>query len=291
MYYDAHAHLQLGNNSKKKIENFQSMVAKYSMAAVVCNSTCEDDFEDVGLLQAQFKEHVIPCYGVHPWYIDRCKTGWLARLKVRLEKDERAFIGEIGLDKKRNFGAKQKEIFENQLKLVFNLCRPASVHCVKCHGTMFDILKKYMPRPEKKGIAKRPSLLFHDWSGSPEMTRMFVKNFPNIYFSFSTPVSGKKLGGVPINRVLAETDDKDPTSILKTYEELSLHFKKSKSEMICILQQNFVHCFDLPIISSADNPVDVHEKVDKTQCISARIFFLATLACLSLSSLPSIIYS
>ena len=291
MYYDAHAHLQLGNNSKKKIENFQSMVAKYSMAAVVCNSTCEDDFEDVGLLQAQFKEHVIPCYGVHPWYIDRCKTGWLARLKVRLEKDERAFIGEIGLDKKRNFGAKQKEIFENQLKLVFNLCRPASVHCVKCHGTMFDILKKYMPRPEKKGIAKRPSLLFHDWSGSPEMTRMFVKNFPNIYFSFSTPVSGKKLGGVPINRVLAETDDKDPTSILKTYEELSLHFKKSKSEMIFILQQNFVHCFDLPIISSADNPVDVHEKVDKTQCISARIFFLATLACLSLRSLPSIIYS
>ena len=36
---------------------------------------------------------------------------------------------------------------------------------------------------------------------------------------------------------------------------------------------------------------DVHEKVDKTQCISARIFFLATLACLSLRSLPSIIYS
>ena len=86
MYYDAHAHLQLGNNSKKKIENFQSMVAKYSMAAVVCNSTCEDDFEVVGLLQAQFKEHIIPCYGVHPWYIDRCKTGWLARQKSSLVK-------------------------------------------------------------------------------------------------------------------------------------------------------------------------------------------------------------
>ena len=117
MYYDAHAHLQLGRNCERKIENFKSMVAKCLMAAVVCNSTCEDDFEVVGLLQAQFKEHIIPCYGVHPWYIDRCKTGWLARLKIRLENDERAFIGEIGLDKKSTKIKKTKNPNIQKLKL------------------------------------------------------------------------------------------------------------------------------------------------------------------------------
>ena len=92
------------------------------------------------------------------WYIDNCKLGWLERLKSRLIHSEHALIGEIGLDKKRSYGLKQKEIFESQLKLALELNRPASIHCVRCHGTMFEILKQYLRLPAKKSQETRKQM-------------------------------------------------------------------------------------------------------------------------------------
>ena len=287
MYHDAHAHLQIGENSDEKIKQYENMCKNQLSGQIICNATSEQDFEEIELLSKKFEGQVIPSYGIHPWFIDNCTEGWLERLKLRLQNDKSALIGEIGLDKKRKYGNRQKEIFESQLKLVLELRRPASIHCVKCHGTMFDILKKILYINDATSTKKLkhvlvdnlPPLLLHGWSGSFDMSKMYVRNFPNIYYSFSLPLRKKSLEGIPISRVLAETDDQDPVKIQMVYKELAIFYKKSNAEMINIVNKNFKDCFQ-----STSN---INRKIaTTTKCIanctdaSRKKHFLSTIAIL-----------
>lgn len=297
MYYDSHSHLQLGNDSDEKKKNYEVLLEKNVIGHLICNSTSEQDYKHVEELSNQF-DNVIPSYGIHPWYIDSCKLGWLERLKSRLIHSEHAFIGEIGLDKKRSYGLKQKKIFESQLKLALELNRPASIHCVRCHGTMFEILKKYLPLPADKSRGTRkeirkesffPPLLLHGWSGSHDMSKMFVRNFPNVYYSFSVPLRTESLKGIPINRVLAETDDKDPSSIQNAYRELAVYFGKSEKEMIVILNRNFEECFlkERNLILK-DNIKGTKKEKDHNSSVEIIFYFLPAVAIVMMIGILSI---
>ena len=41
---------------------------------------------------------MVPSYGLHPWHVAAAAPGWLARMRVRLEANPRAALGEAGLD-------------------------------------------------------------------------------------------------------------------------------------------------------------------------------------------------
>ena len=96
------------------------------------------------------REYAVPGFGVHPWQAHEVTAGWQARLAARLVDHPGALVGEIGLCKcARNLrgpGAKarvwplQVEAFQQQLNIAARLRRPASVHCVKAHGTLLDCL-------------------------------------------------------------------------------------------------------------------------------------------------------
>ncbi len=298
MYHDSHAHLQLGNNSDEKLKNYENMYRKNLIGQMICNSTSENDFKEIEILSNQFKNRIIPCYGVHPWYIDHCTDGWLGRLKTRLINHPQSLVGEIGLDKKRNYGVKQKEIFESQLKLAIELKRPASIHCVRCHGTMFEILKKHLRvNYDNNEIMKKrnsmlkddlPPMLLHGWSGSYDMSKMFALTFPNIYYSFSVPLRLKSLKGIPINRVLAETDDTDPINIQNAYKELAKYYKKSESEIIHIVNKNFIDCFGTKNIENerSDHDDDGTTITNSNRQLRRKIYYYASLVILlSINSL------
>ena len=99
---------------------------------------------------------LVPGLGIHPWRVHEISPGWEARLWEALARCPAAIVGEIGLCKcARNLrgpGAKgrvwplQLSSFRAQLAIASSLGRPASVHCVKAHGTLLDTLRSPPPR-------------------------------------------------------------------------------------------------------------------------------------------------
>ncbi|KAK6459756.1 uncharacterized protein RJT20DRAFT_125121 [Scheffersomyces xylosifermentans] len=143
-----------------------------------------------------------------PIYID----DHLARIMELITKHSRFQygIGEIGLDKlfriptNGYFGNKlvandgdtklsnckvtmahQAVIFEKQLDLANRLQKQVSVHCVKAHGLLYEIVHKY---PQLSAI------ILHSYSGSVDQANRWIREHkaegPKLYFSFSNWING-----------------------------------------------------------------------------------------------------
>eukprot|EP00945_MAST-04E_sp_MAST-4E-sp1_P004269 g4269.t1 len=227
-YYDAHAHFQL--HDLASLRTALEHARKRGLVTSIINATSERDWDQVLQYRSE-GSGIIAGLGVHPWYIDETlgeeNENWAVRLKCRLKADSSILVGEIGLDKLKGNLEKQKEICKEQLKIAKHLHRTiAGIHCVRCHGTMLDLLRSVFPDGELA-----PKMLMHGWSGAAEITKIYCKHFPNMYFSFSAPLRGKQLKGgvkcVPIDRILVETDDKSPRHIFQSYSAVISHMMET----------------------------------------------------------------
>ncbi|GAB2232596.1 hypothetical protein Drorol1_Dr00011638 [Drosera rotundifolia] len=153
---------------------------------------------------------VVPCFGVHPWFIAERTPGWLDTLREHFVSTPSAAVGEIGLDKgsmaKHIDFADQVDVFRQQLELAKELERPTSVHCVRAFGELFNIMKSVGPFPD--------GVILHSYMGSAEMVSELAKL--GAYFSFSgflmdmkSQKAKKMLKSVPRDRILLETDAPD----------------------------------------------------------------------------------
>lgn len=61
----------------------------------------------------------------------------------------------------------QEEVFIAQVCLAKELKRPVSVHCVKAHERMLELVTSLGPYPA--------GFMLHSWTGTPEMVRAFSK--------------------------------------------------------------------------------------------------------------------
>eukprot|EP00658_Telonema_sp_P-2_P043487 TRINITY_DN31428_c0_g1_i2.p1 TRINITY_DN31428_c0_g1~~TRINITY_DN31428_c0_g1_i2.p1 ORF type:complete len:227 (+),score=51.82 TRINITY_DN31428_c0_g1_i2:211-891(+) len=155
--------------------------------------------------------------GVHPWFahlVDGETMGWLSRLEQSLTEHLDLIVGEIGLDKaaiapetgRCEFDA-QLLCFKAQLELAARMNRPVSVHNVRCHGLMFDIMCGMEALP--------PAIALHSYSGSADMAASFckMKKFGDrFFFGFSAGVNlrAKKtlsvIQAIDSSRILLESD-------------------------------------------------------------------------------------
>ncbi|KAI5082016.1 hypothetical protein GOP47_0001759 [Adiantum capillus-veneris] len=206
--FDAHCHLQ----DPRIVNALPSLLEAATRTGVkwfAVNGTSEDDWEEVKKLSEQHNE-IIPCFGLHPWYVERRSNQWFERLRSMLEGVPTAAVGEAGLDK----GARGKEIsiavqvdvLKQQLMLAKELQRPISLHCVRAFGELQETLKELGPFPH--------GAILHSFLGSAEMVQPLAKQ--GAFFSFSgflTALSAKKakkmLQEVPLDRILIETDAPD----------------------------------------------------------------------------------
>jgi len=149
---------------------------------------------------ASKNKNIVPCFGLHPFYIGKEKTDWFNELGKNLQQS-RSCIGEIGLDANVLEGS-QEIIFYKQLELAQKLGRPAIIHCVGCFGKMLEILSQI----------RLNYFLLHSYSGSAEMVSAFVK--AGAYFSFGSAIYNERrkkmrsaLAAIPSDRLLFETEN------------------------------------------------------------------------------------
>ncbi|KAL0751368.1 hypothetical protein Bca101_033371 [Brassica carinata] len=206
--FDAHCHLQDPRIISKAPQLISSAVAS-GVSAFAVNGVSEKDWNLVKEMGVKYPS-VVPCFGIHPWYVAERSPQWFETLKSLFETTPSAAVGEIGLDK----GSKGREIdfsdqvgvFRRQLELAKELNKPASIHCVRAFGDLLEITKSVGPFPA--------GVILHSYLGAAEMVPEFAKlgayfSFSGFLMSMSEKKAKKMLKAVPSDRILLETDSPD----------------------------------------------------------------------------------
>ena len=204
-YMDSHCHL----HDQRIVKDVTGIVQRAADAGVTHMVTCatmEENFEATAMLARQYPG-VIPCYGIHPWFLASLSPNWRQVLGERVAA-EPCGIGETGLDfmDRQADREQQLEVFTFHLALARDLERPVNIHIRKAWDALLQILKK-------TGPLKIPGLV-HSFSGSAELVKVLVRYNLNISFSGSVTRPGAKkvvtaLKAVPEDRILLETDSPD----------------------------------------------------------------------------------
>ncbi|XP_027358475.1 uncharacterized protein LOC113867383 [Abrus precatorius] len=211
--FDAHCHLQ----DPRIISKAPQLIKTAQDTGVVgfaVNGVCEQDWHLVQNL-AQTHPCVIPCFGLHPWFVAERSPNWFKTLREFFDSTPSAAVGEIGLDKgshgrKIDF-SEQVEVLRQQLELAKELNKPASVHCVRAFGDLLELMRSIGPFPA--------GVILHSYLGSAEMVPEFSKlgayfSFSGFLMSLKENKAKKMLKKVSSDRILLETDAPDalPTS-------------------------------------------------------------------------------
>ncbi len=204
-YIDSHCHL----HDDRIIHDMPHIIDRAARAGVdhmVTCSTMESNFQTTARLAESYKS-VLPCYGIHPWFLDSRSPGWQEVLAEQAGSGPWG-IGETGLDfmDKTADQDLQIKVFKYHLELALEFERPINIHIRKAWDGLIRILKK-------TGPLKTPGLI-HSYSGSADMASVLEKY--NLYLSFSGSVTRpnakktvKALGAVSMERLLLETDSPD----------------------------------------------------------------------------------
>jgi TatD DNase family protein len=131
--------------------------------------------------------------------------------RVKSAENERLVaIGECGLDFLRAESKPTRELQLEVLRAHVELARetglPLSIHCVKAHGPLLEILRE---RPV-------PASVMHAYSGSAEIARQLVNEGHYISFAGNLCLANARKAveaarAVPEDRLLLETDTPDQT--------------------------------------------------------------------------------
>ncbi len=204
-FIDVHTHL----HDRRIVEDIREIINQAVSVGVnkmVTCATMEENFDATVKLAKEYKA-VLPCFGIHPWFIGSLTSGWEERLGTWLETIPSG-VGETGLDfmdkgADREF---QNEVFKTHLDLAVSLGRPINIHIRKAWDAFLHILKKNGPL--------KAGGLVHSYSGSADLAKVLERY--NLHISFSGSVTRpnakkvvKALNAVSLDRILFETDTPD----------------------------------------------------------------------------------
>ena len=206
MLLDAHNHLHDARLAPWRRDLLRELDAANVKGAVV-NGTREDDWAQVAALASDLP-WARPSFGLHPWYVSGRSPQWHEALLRFIVSHPGCGIGEIGLDRwieGFDFSA-QIECFTWQLDLAVERNLPATIHCLRAWGALWDIVRERS--------VPACGFLLHAYGGPAEMVKGLVAR--GAYFSFSPYFLHPRKGAqrdvfrdLPADRVLVETDAPD----------------------------------------------------------------------------------
>ncbi|QCD94223.1 TatD DNase family protein [Vigna unguiculata] len=91
--FDAHCHLQdprIFSKAQQIIKTTQDTGVVY----FVVNGVCEQDWHSVKHMAETFP-CVIPCFGLHPWYVKERSPSWFKTLREYFDSTPSAAVGEV----------------------------------------------------------------------------------------------------------------------------------------------------------------------------------------------------
>lgn len=202
---DSHNHLQ-----DERLNSMRDAVMNECRAqgviATVVNGACPEDWSLVADLAKRYG-HVIPCFGVHPWYINNVPADWRETL-IRFLDEIPSAIGEVGIDGwRKEFDSElQERIFSTQLQIAAEKNLPLSIHGLRKWGRLLEILSRG-PRPEC-------GFLLHSYGGPIDMIKPFTKlgayfSCPGFFLQAGREMKLAVFKEVPRERLLLETDAPD----------------------------------------------------------------------------------
>ena len=110
--FDSHCHLQ-DPRIFNKVPQLIRMALDTGLVRFAVNGISEEDWHVVKQMSDCYPS-VIPCFGLHPWFVAERTPSWLSTLKEFFESTPAAAVGEIGLDK----GSRGREIdFTDQIEV------------------------------------------------------------------------------------------------------------------------------------------------------------------------------
>jgi len=211
-FFDVHTHL----HDPRISGDIQGILRRAGEAGVTHMATCatmEENFQTTKRL-ARSKAPVVPCFGIHPWFLDTLSRNWETVLGEQLEKIPSA-VGETGLDFMDRGADRdlQRSVFKTHLSLAMDLGRPVNIHIRKAWDAFVHILKETGPL-KVGGVV-------HSYSGSADLVRVLTGY--NLHISFSGAATRphakkatKAILAVPLDRIVFETDTPDLFPSLET---------------------------------------------------------------------------
>lgn len=204
-FLDSHCHLH-DSRVLSDITWMEDRAQKAGVTHMVSCATMEENFETTARLSEEFNS-IIPCFGIHPWFIGTRSSNWKEQLETYLTGYPSG-IGETGIDFSDRSADREDQIsvFNRHLEFARELRRPINVHVRKAWDAFIHIIRK-MGRLPAGGI-------IHSYSGSADMVPLFEKYNWHISFSGSvTRPNARKvvdsLKAVSPDRLLLETDSPD----------------------------------------------------------------------------------
>lgn len=135
--------------------------------------------------------------GIHPWKAAEVGEEEWGRLQEIVHHPLVLAIGEAGLDKLASVDiALQKEVFIRQILLSESVEKPLVIHCVKAFNELIELKKKV--RPQMPWVV-------HGFRNNWNIARLLIQE--DIYFSLGEKYQVDVLQNVPLERLLAETDE------------------------------------------------------------------------------------
>ena len=203
---DAHNHLHDARLLPWRSEILAELPALGIRRAVV-NGKREADWPEVAALAAQVP-WVLPSFGLHPWHVNERTSAWRENLVQFLDAHPGAGIGEIGLDRwiEGHDPVAQAECFRAQLAIAAERNLPATIHCIRAWGALWDIIRE-------SAVPARGFLL-HAYGGPAEMVAGFLSrgayfSFPPYFLHERKSAQREIFRTLPADRILVETDAPD----------------------------------------------------------------------------------
>lgn len=202
--FDSHAHLN-DNRFDSDREDVLRALTEEGIALCMCiGSSMESSAESVEL--AKRVPYMYASVGVHPHDAKDFTEADVPQLTKWLTDEPKVrALGEIGLDYYYDLSPRdvQKNVFERQLDLAYELNAPVILHVRDAHGDALDILRA------RKG--KLTDMVLHCCTASWESAKVYLNLGCRI--SFTGPVTFKRsvnlhevAQNVPLDRLMIETD-------------------------------------------------------------------------------------
>lgn len=228
-FFDAHTHVQFNafKNDWQDVltKAFQNNIALINVGTnKITSQKAIEIIENYESLNPEYLNMIYATVGLHPIH-----TSTSFRDPDELDENDNNFesennfdynfyknlalnnkvlaIGECGLDYFRlnneNQKEKQIQIFEDQIKLSFEVKKPLMIHCRNAYSDLIQIFKKH-----KNLLNSNPGII-HFFSGSKEDAQELLNL--GFYFTFGGVITFSRsydevIKFIPDNRILSETD-------------------------------------------------------------------------------------